>query len=170
MESFYRIFGSSAQHPQGGGTPIMHVGRATEEQFMREPMHEGERKCVNGDRCHCMTIDPAMPFTGVEFVCPWEDPEGPQQMCVLCHRALVQELLYSVVGPDSPVQPVIQRYGNLCGMPGEYNAAACNTSVAFGNPAVMPLPLAVHQKSAYKVEKVNGYKHVRQDPSFYYFF
>lgn len=172
LETFYRIFNTADsidEFATKAGSNIMAISRATEELYMREPIHQNERRCVNGSLCHCMTIDQDQPFVAVEFVCPWEDSSGPRQMCVLCHRALVQELLYSISGPENPVHPVIQRYGNICGVPGEYKESACNTSIAFGNPSVLPLPLAVYQKSAYVVERINGYKHIRQDAQFYFF-
>lgn len=76
---------------------IPYVSRAYEESFMREPMHPGERKCVKGKNCECMFIDTDQPFIGVEFLLPGERQPPTPHMCVLCCRAVTQQLYYDVV-------------------------------------------------------------------------
>lgn len=76
---------------------IPYVTRAYEESFMREPIHAGERKCAKGKYCECMFIDPDQPFEGVEFLLPGERQPPTPHMCVLCCRAVTQQLYYDVV-------------------------------------------------------------------------
>jgi hypothetical protein len=67
---------------------------------MREPICASERACVMGTNCECNFIGggPAHGFISVEFTLPSEDcvqaTDQPRQMCVLCHRRLVQSLFY----------------------------------------------------------------------------
>lgn len=51
--------------------PVKVVSKAWEEMYMREPQ-ENERPCSMGINCECMFIDPALPFTCVEFRLPNE--------------------------------------------------------------------------------------------------
>ncbi len=87
---------------------------------MREPMWEYERPCVMGSNCECNYIStrPGESFTGVEFILPFEASldasERQRQMCVLCHRKLVQSLFYDIMYAGAPFSGVIQRYGNIC--------------------------------------------------------
>ncbi len=79
------------------------VTKSYEESFMREPMYESERACVMGINCECNFIGsaPGHGFISVEFTLPSEDclqvSERPRQMCVLCHRRLVQSLFYDII-------------------------------------------------------------------------
>ncbi len=101
------------------------VTKAYEESYMREPMHDGERLCVMGDECECRKICRSEGFTAVEFVLPNAGPEPVRQMCVLCHRRAVQSLYYDTIFLGIPCKGVIQRYGNICGQPGEYARYIC---------------------------------------------
>jgi hypothetical protein len=62
-------------------------------------------------------------FTGVEFILPFEAStdasERRRQMCVLCHRKLVQSLFYDIMYAGAPFSGVIQRYGNICNHAGK---------------------------------------------------
>lgn len=93
------------------------VARAYEEAFLREPTG-AERPCVSGDLCECMFIDPCTPFVGVEFLLPGEPPPPTPQFCVLCSRKVTQKLFYDILLAGKDVHGLIQRYGNLCNMPG----------------------------------------------------
>jgi hypothetical protein len=101
------------------------VSRAYEEAYLREPMpNSGERPCVAGDLCECNFIDPCMPFVGVEFTLPSEAITRPEipQFCVLCSRKVTRKLFYDVLFTGKEVHGVIQRYGNICSVPGENSA------------------------------------------------
>ena len=92
---------------------------------MRQPMHDYERPCVMGANCECNFIG-SDGFTAVEFLLPAEASAlearqlAAQQMCVLCHRRLVQSLFYDIIYTGSPYRGIIQRYGNICNHENEY--------------------------------------------------
>lgn len=91
------------------------VTRAYEEAHMREPIDVSERRCVMEESCECNMLSRENGFVGVEFILPNERQTPTRQMCVLCHRKLVQNLFYEIVYTGSPYRGVIQRYGNICG-------------------------------------------------------
>lgn len=100
------LFGSNAATTQGYRAPcIPVVSRAYEESYMRQPMHDYERQCVMGSNCECNFIGGKAGdgFTAVEFLLPAEASAlqerqlAAQQMCVLCHRRLVQSLFYDII-------------------------------------------------------------------------
>jgi hypothetical protein len=79
------------------------VTKTYEESFMREPMWEHERLCIMGTNCECNFIGTRAGegFTAVEFILPSEacilPAQRTRQMCVLCHRRLVQSLFYDII-------------------------------------------------------------------------
>lgn len=100
------LFGSNASATQNYRAPcIPVVSKAYEESYMRQPMYEYERPCVMGANCECNFIGTAAGegFTAVEFLLPSEASAlesrqlAAQQMCVLCHRRLVQSLFYDII-------------------------------------------------------------------------
>jgi len=105
------------------------VSRIYEESFMREPV-KGERPCAAGELCECNFIDPCMPFTGVEFVAPGQDSLAGASFCVLCSRKVTQKLFYDILFTGKEAHGVIQRYGNICGVPGEF---VMTSFVFYGN-------------------------------------
>ena len=127
----------------GEGVKAPHVPvvtKAYEESMMREPIDASERPCVMGDMCECNMISSVNGFTGVAFVLPGdvangdEEEEGKtgQHMCVLCHRKMVQSLFFDMVYCGVPhARGVIQRYGNICGQPGEYAREVCTRCCCF---------------------------------------
>jgi hypothetical protein len=97
------LFGSNAATTHGYRAPaIPVVSKAYEESYMRQPMHDYERQCVMGANCECNFIG-SDGFTAVEFLLPAEASAlearqlAAQQMCVLCHRRLVQSLFYDII-------------------------------------------------------------------------
>jgi hypothetical protein len=76
---------------------IPYVTRAYEEAFMREVQHPGERECARAQQCECMFIDRQQPFVGVEFLLPSEERPPTPHLCVLCCRAITQQLYYDVM-------------------------------------------------------------------------
>ena len=127
------LFGSNASTTEGYRAPcIPVVSRAYEESYMRQPIYSYERPCVMGSSCECNFIgaSPSDGFTAVEFLLPSEASalgSGQQpvaaaahQMCVLCHRRLVQSLFYDIIYAGSPYRGIIQRYGNICNHGNEY--------------------------------------------------
>lgn len=59
-------------------------------------------------------------FVGVEFILPNERQSPTRQMCVLCHRKMVQNLFHDIIYTGAQHRGIIQRYGNICGHPDEY--------------------------------------------------
>ena len=126
------LFGKSTSSPGASASSaslcIPVVTKTYEESFMREPMWEYERPCVMGSNCECNFIStrPAESFVGVEFILPFEASldasKRPRQMCVLCHRKLVQSLFYDIMYSAAPFHGVIQRYGNICNHAGIFPA------------------------------------------------
>ncbi len=131
------------------------VTRVYEESFLREPI-AGERACVAGDLCECMFIDPCTPFTGVEFLLPGEVPPKVQQFCVLCSRKVTQKLFYDILFTGKDVHGVIQRYGNLCNVPGEYARECVLVCPPHAPLHCMPLPIMSHQRNKYRVRLSGG--------------
>lgn len=137
------------------------VCKAYEESFMREPV-AGERPCPAAAMCECMHIDPTNPFVGVEFALPGAKPSTLPDFCVLCARKVTQKLFYDVVLAHKEIHGVIQRFGNLCGVPGEY-ARECMLICPAGGPLHnMPVPIMSHQRNKYKVRIVNGLRSLLQ--------
>jgi hypothetical protein len=133
------------------------VSRAYEESFMREP-NKGERACASGELCECNFIDPCMPFTAVEFLLPGEDYPQHPQMCVLCCRKVTQKMFYDVLFTGKDVHCVIQRYGNICGVQGEYARECMLVCPPHAPLHCMPRPVMSHQRNKYRVRIANGLK------------
>jgi len=141
------------------------ITKAFEEAYLREPMpHSDERPCVSGDLCECMFIDPCMPFVGVEFLLPSEAITRPaaSQFCVLCSRKVTQKLFYDVLLTGKDVHGLIQRYGNLCNVPGEYARECMLICPPHAPLHCMPLPVMSHQRNKYRVKISSGVKHLEQ--------
>ena len=151
------------EHYQPLDVPV--VTRSYEEAYLREPMpHSGERPCVSGDLCECMFIDPCMPFVGVEFLLPGESISRPEvpQFCVMCSRKVTQKLFYDVLFTGKEVHGLIQRYGNLCSVPGEYARECMLICPPHAPLHCMPLPVMSHQRNKYRVKISSGVKHIEQ--------
>jgi hypothetical protein len=143
-------------------TPVQNVpilSRAYEESFMRQPL-SGERPCSMGDLCECMQIDKTNPFIGVEMRLPG-DPEEPQ-MCVLCSRFTTQKCFYDMCFLGRPIAGIIQRYGAIYGLPGEYAAECMLIPPKALGLASMPAPSVSHQRNRYTVVTLAGLKHLQQ--------
>ena len=134
----------------GADVPV--ISRVYEESFMREPT-AGERKCVMGTSCEAMVIDKNKPFIAVEFNLPGKTAEV-QQMCVLCSRKHTQRLFYDFLYRSTPASctGVIQRYGVLCNMTGEYQKDACLIMPSHGPVHCMPYPSVTYQRSHFTVQ------------------
>lgn len=138
------------------------ITRRYEEQYMREPTSSAERRCAMGDECECRMIDRSNPFVGVEFILPGQErPEAPQ-MCVLCHRRFVQSLFHDVMYAGSEFNGVIQRYGNICGVDGEYAKEVALICPPSGPTHCLPYPAISHQRNRYRVTVVGGVRTVVQ--------
>ena len=141
------------------------ITRAYEEAFLRECMpHSGERPCVSGELCECMFIDPCVPFVGTEFLLPSETSQRPPvpQFCVLCSRKVTQKLFYDIIFAGKEVRGVIQRYGNICNVPGEYARECMLICPPHAPLHCMPLPVMSHQRNKYRVKISSGVKHLEQ--------
>jgi hypothetical protein len=128
------------------------VSRVYEESFMREPM-ANERKCIMGGNCEAMVIDKSKPFIAVEFHLPNQNTEIPQ-MCVLCSRKHTQRLYYDFLYRATPSSctGIIQRYGVICDVPGEYRKEACLLMPPHGPIHCMPYPSVAYQRSHFSVQ------------------
>ena len=141
---------------------IPYATRAYEESFMREVHNLGERACARGQQCECMFIDRLQPFVGVEFLLPTEERPPTPHLCVLCCRAITQQLYYDVMFDKADFPGVIQRFGNIHSEPGEYSLDAMLIAAPSAPVHVMPLPIVSHQRNRYTVYVLGGIKRLRQ--------
>lgn len=139
------------------------VARAYEESFMREP-YASERACPSGALCECMFIEKTAPFVGTEFLLPGETSTEQPQLCVLCSRKITQKLFYDLLltEPIGLPNTLIQRYGNLCGVPGEYARECMLICPPDRGLECMPQPCMSHQRNKYEVMVSNNIKFLRQ--------
>lgn len=140
------------------------VSKSYEESFMREPMYPHERQCVMGNECECNFISSGDNFVGVELCLP--NQEGGAEtpgMCVLCNRRVAQSLFYDAVYSGRPYRGVIQKYGNMCGIPNEYAREVMLICPPNGPTECLPFPIVSHQRNRYTVNNMNGIKHVVQE-------
>jgi len=140
--------------------------RRLEETFMRECVLHGERKCVMGQECECRFIDRENPFVGVELLVGSQTTSncGPQ-MCVLCSRKHTQKLYYDMLfRPPMSHFGVIQRYGVLSGVDGEYSPEYTLVMPPNGPVHVMPFPSPVHCRNNYKVAVRSATRYIVQRP------
>jgi len=141
---------------------IPYVTRTYEESFMREPLNSSERLCAKQENCECMFLDKEQPFIAVEFLLPGERPPATPHLCVVCCRAVTQQLYYDIMFDKQDFGGVIQRFGNIHSQPGEYALDAM--LIAAPNVAlhIMPLPIVSHQRNRYSVVLKRGIKHLKQ--------
>ena len=141
---------------------IPYVTRAYEESFMREIQNAGERECARGQQCECMFIDRQQPFVAEEFLLPSEERPDTPHLCVLCCRAITQQLYYDVMFDKADFPGVIQRFGNIHSEPAEYALDAMLIAAPSAPVHVMPLPIVSHQRNRYVVFVQGGIKRLRQ--------
>jgi len=141
---------------------IPYVTRAYEEAFMHEPVNSQERECSRGSNCECMFIDKSQPFVCVEFLLPGEQPSRSPNLCVLCNRAVTQQLYYDVIFDKHEFPGTIQRFGNIHSEPGEYSLDAMLIASPSAPVHIMPLPMVSHQRNRYSVYVVAGIKRLKQ--------
>jgi hypothetical protein len=137
------------------------VSRAYEESFMRECIGPEDLPCSLGQYCECNFIDEEHAFVGVSFVMP-ELRSEETSMCILCLRKLTQMLFYRVAHGGHTSDKLLQTYGNLCDVPGEYHSSAMLIMPPHGPVHCMPLPVVSHQRNKYFVELRDGHRYLRQ--------
>lgn len=142
------------------------ISKKIEENFMREPILPGERKCVLGNECECRFLDKENAFTGVEFLLGTQTVNNCEpQMCVLCSRKNTQRLFYDMIfKPPMNFFGVIQRYGVLTDVPKEYNSAFTLIMPPNGPVAAMPYPSPVHCRNNYRVVVRMAKRYITQVP------
>jgi hypothetical protein len=158
------IFGNSIIAPEFNDIPI--VSKIIEENFMREPLLPGERKCVLGNDCECRFIDKENPFTGVEFLVGNQTSVNCEpQMCVLCTRKHTQRLFYDFIfKPPMNYFGCIQRYGVLTDVPNEYSSTFVLIMPPNGPVSAMPFPSPIHCRNNYKVTVRMAKRYIVQTP------
>ena len=140
------------------------VTRVYEESFMRECIRKGEKPCAMGVNCECMLLDLDQPFVGVQFVIPFTNDSdfAANNLCIICLRKTTQLLFHHVVSQGIPTTSLIQKYGNICGEPGEYSKSAMLICPANGPVGCMPLPIVAHQRNRYAVERRHNVLYAKQ--------
>jgi hypothetical protein len=137
------------------------VTRAYKESFMRESMLPEDKQCSLGQYCECNFIDRKQNFVGVAFVMP-DLLLTDNSMCILCLRKLTQLLFYRVDNGGYQTSHVMQIYGNICDVPGEYHSSAKLVMPKHSTVHSMPLPVVAHQSSKYRVFLRHGKRHLKQ--------
>lgn len=154
--------GKSINGNQEQVSDLVCVSKAYEDANLREPIYSGEKKCIRGQDCECMFLDPRYPFIGMSYNLPQESSENIN-MCLVCQRAVVLEaLVHRIITKDSMNTHTIQKFGNLHSKPGEYRASAmvfCPPSMCLH---VMPLPVVRHQRNNYRVFMHDGKTYATQ--------
>jgi hypothetical protein len=138
--------------------------RSYEEQFMRECICEEfphDKPCSMGQYCECNFIDDENPFVGVAFVMP-ELQVVQNSMCILCLRKLTLMLFYRVVNGAFKCDHLVQLYGNICDVPGEYHSSAMLVLPKHCAVHSMPLPVVAHQRNKYSIIFKNGHRYLKQ--------
>lgn len=151
------LFPHASEDQRVQEVPIL--SRTYEESFMRQAM-PGEKSCAMGDLCECMFIEKSCPFVGVELRLPGDSDEA--QMCVLCSRSTTQKCFYDMCYLGRPIPGLIQRFGSIYGIPGEYAAECMLIPPRALGPACMPAPSVSHQRNRYSVYTIGGVKHLKQ--------
>jgi hypothetical protein len=112
-----------------------------------------------GEFCECNVIDN---FCGAAFVLPQICAVNPR-MCILCIRKTTQLLFYHIVVSGMQTTQMIQMYGNIAGVAGEYHESAMLTVPPGGPVHCMPLPVVAHQRNCYYAETgADGVRRIRQ--------
>jgi len=159
-------FGPSLlKHGQPGATDsVSVVTRAYEEKFLRECHLPEDTPCVMGEFCECQAT---AGFTGVAFVLPTVSNVNPR-MCVLCIRKTTQMLFYRIVASGLSTSQMVQFYGNIAGVPGEYSERAMLVVPPGGPVHCMPLPVVAHQRNRYfAVAGADGVRRIGQRDVYY---
>jgi hypothetical protein len=142
------------------------ITKAYEESFIREPIYQGERKCVMGAECECHFIDRDNPFTGIELLLPGQSASDvTPQMCVLCSRKHTQKMFYDMLyRPPATHVGTIQRYGVLVSVPKEYSPDFVLIMPPHGPVHCMPYPSPAHSRNGYAVQMRAGARYLVQKP------
>ena len=138
------------------------VTKTYEESFMRECINSNEKPCAMMNNCECMKIDEGNQFIGTQFLLPGEIADSEPRMCILCHRQLTQKLFFDLMYNGMTFQFPIQKYGNICGTPGEYSNEVMLFCPTNGPLHCMPYPSASHQRNRYSVYINYGTRYLKQ--------
>lgn len=142
---------------------IPYVTRAYEESFMHEVITKDQRQCARGSMCECMFIDKANPFICIEFMLPGEAPGQEPNLCVVCCRAITQQLYYDIMFENQVFTGSIQRFGNLHSQEGEYALHAMLIASPSAPAHLLPLPIVAHQRNRYQVILRGGVRYLKQN-------
>lgn len=157
------LFGSDG--PPTASVPIL--SKSYEEAYMRECLGSHERPCVMGAECECMLVDRSNPFVGTELLLPGEQRTTTEpQMCVLCCRKHTQKLFYDLLYSHTGLNiGLIQRYGVVVGVSGEYSRDATLVMPPTGPVQCMPFPSPCHCRAHYTVKVRNTCRYLIQNES-----
>jgi len=148
------------------------ITKKYEEEWMREcGLYPDDAPCALGsDMCECMQIDEQNAFVGVQFRLPVQMQDGLEhtaerenKLCVLCCRKQTQALFYDAIFNQRSYACLIQLYGNISDVEGEYSRHVMLSMPPTGPISSMPLPIVSHQRNRYSVErKQNGLRYMIQ--------
>jgi len=148
------------------------ITKSYEEDWMREcGLYADDEPCAFGsDMCECMHIDEQNAFIGVQFKLPVQIESGLEnirehgnKLCVLCCRKQTQALFYDAIFNQRSYACLIQLYGNIADVEGEYSRHVTLSMPSTGPISSMPLPIVSHQRNRYSVQrKQNGLRYMIQ--------
>lgn len=144
------------------------VCRAHEEKYLCEPdMALGERSCSRGTECEGLKIHEAgdNAFVLKEYYTPNEEKakaagkEEDPKLCLMCLRFLIHQCVLEIKADGEYLHDdmIMQSFGNIVGLPGEYtiDSIVCSDKETYEG---LVLPIVEHRRTAYTIEvrEVNG--------------
>ena len=160
------------RHKEQARSSIEVVTRSYEEKYLREPIGN-ERSCVMNENCQGMMLNHITDnkFILREFLLPSEEEEAKRtgqwpkerRLCILCKRAEIARAFINIRADGMGVKEniILQDYRNLVNISGEYMLEDCILSSPNIFQGLLD-PVVLHVKSAYRVEKKNGVRHLQQ--------
>ena len=142
------------------------VCRAHEEKYLCEPdIQLGEKACARGVECEGLKIHEAgdHAFVLKEYYTPNEErAKGTcedAKLCLMCLRFLIHQCVLEIKADGEYLHDdmIMQSFGNIVGLPGEYtiDSVVCSDKDTYEG---LVIPLVEHKRTAYTVEvrTVNG--------------
>ena len=83
-------------------------------------------------------------------------------LCVVCCRAITQQLYYDIMFENQVFTGSIQRFGNLHSQDGEYALHSMLVAAPSAPAHLLPLPIVAHQRNRYQVTVRGGIRYLKQ--------
>jgi len=142
------------------------VCRAHEEKYLCEPdFSKGEKSCARGIECEGLKIHEAgdHAFVLKEYFTPNQEQakvsSEDAKLCIMCLRFLIHQCVLEIKADGEYLHDdmIMQSFGNIVGLPGEYTieSVVCSDKDTYEG---LVIPLVEHKRTAYTIEirTVNG--------------